>query len=97
MLLADRAQPGGRDDRYPGTAGTAPGGDRVRRARRIVPRRAAAADQPRLRHSSRVREAYGDQIYRRLAEVKAKYDPYNAFDHNKSIRPADARERTKGG
>ena len=37
--------------------------------------------------SSRVREAYGDQIYRRLAEVKAKYDPDNAFHHNKNIQP----------
>jgi FAD/FMN-containing dehydrogenase len=37
--------------------------------------------------SSRVREAYGDQVYRRLAEVKAKYDPDNAFHHNKNIQP----------
>jgi FAD/FMN-containing dehydrogenase len=37
--------------------------------------------------SSRVREAYGDQIYRRLAEVKTKYDPDNAFQHNKNIQP----------
>ena len=37
--------------------------------------------------SSRVREAYGDQIYSRLAEVKAEYDPDNAFHHNKNIQP----------
>ncbi len=37
--------------------------------------------------TSRVREAYGDQIYRRLAEVKAKYDPDNTFHHNKNIQP----------
>ncbi len=38
-------------------------------------------------NASRVREAYGDEIYRRLAEVKAKYDPDNAFHHNKNIIP----------
>jgi FAD/FMN-containing dehydrogenase len=37
--------------------------------------------------TSRVREAYGDDTYRRLAEVKAKYDPDNAFHHNKNIQP----------
>jgi FAD/FMN-containing dehydrogenase len=36
---------------------------------------------------SRVREAYGDQIYRRLAQVKARYDPDNTFHHNKNIQP----------
>ena len=36
---------------------------------------------------SRVREAYGDPTYRRLAEVKAKYDPENVLHHNKNIPP----------
>jgi FAD/FMN-containing dehydrogenase len=38
----------------------------------------------------RVREAYGDETYRRLAEVKAEYDPDNAFHHNKNIPPRRA-------
>jgi FAD/FMN-containing dehydrogenase len=38
--------------------------------------------------TSRVREAYGDDIYRRLAEVKAKYDPENVFHNNKNIQPS---------
>jgi FAD/FMN-containing dehydrogenase len=37
--------------------------------------------------NSRIREAYGERTYRRLAEVKAKYDPDNAFHHNKNIPP----------
>jgi FAD/FMN-containing dehydrogenase len=37
--------------------------------------------------SSRVREAYGDWTYRRLTEIKAKYDPDNAFHHNRNIQP----------
>jgi FAD/FMN-containing dehydrogenase len=37
--------------------------------------------------TARVREAYGDRIYRRLAEVKSRYDPDNTFHHNKNIRP----------
>ena len=37
--------------------------------------------------SSRVREAYGEQTYRRLAAIKFEYDPDNAFHHNKNIQP----------
>ena len=42
-----------------------------------------ADDDPR-----RVREAYGEANYRRLAEVKARYDPENVFRNNKNIPPA---------
>jgi FAD/FMN-containing dehydrogenase len=38
--------------------------------------------------TSRVREAYSDDTYRRLADVKAKYDPDNVFHHNKNIQPS---------
>jgi FAD/FMN-containing dehydrogenase len=38
--------------------------------------------------TSRVREAYGDETYRRLSEVKAKYDAENVFHNNKNIQPS---------
>jgi len=38
--------------------------------------------------TSRVPEAYGDDIYRRLAEVKATYAPENVFHNNKNIQPS---------
>jgi hypothetical protein len=40
--------------------------------------------------TSRVREAYGDDTYLRLAEIKARYDPDNVFHHNKNIQPSEA-------
>ena len=39
--------------------------------------------------ASRVREAYGDDTYLRLAEIKAKYDPENVFHNNKNIKPSE--------
>jgi FAD/FMN-containing dehydrogenase len=38
--------------------------------------------------TTRVREAYGQDTYRRLAEVKARYDPENVFHNNKNIQPS---------
>jgi FAD/FMN-containing dehydrogenase len=40
--------------------------------------------------TSRVREAYGDDTYMRLAEIKARYDPANVFHNNKNIEPSEA-------
>jgi FAD/FMN-containing dehydrogenase len=42
----------------------------------------------------RVREAYGDAVYDRLAGVKARYDPDNIFRHNQNIVPRTMKART---
>jgi FAD/FMN-containing dehydrogenase len=42
---------------------------------------------------ARVRDAYSESIYKRLVEVKTKYDPENVFHHNQNIQP---RRQTAG-
>jgi FAD/FMN-containing dehydrogenase len=44
----------------------------------------------------RIREAYGQAPYDRLAEIKAAYDPDNMFRFNQNIRPRPPRPGTAG-
>lgn len=40
--------------------------------------------------NTRIHDAYPDATYRRLAEIKRRYDPHNLFRHNQNIIPAPA-------
>jgi hypothetical protein len=45
----------------------------------------------------RVRDAYPESTWDRLAEIKARYDPTNLFRLNQNIPPATAQKETSDG
>ena len=40
--------------------------------------------------TARIHEAYPERTYRRLADIKRRYDPTNLFRRNQNIAPAAA-------
>jgi len=53
---------------------------------------ALGRDEP----EQRIRDAYGEKAYARLAAIKAVYDPGNAFRFNQNIRPQPAGSGQEG-
>ena len=53
---------------------------------------ALGRDEP----EQRIRDAYGEKAYARLAAIKAAYDPGNAFRFNQNIRPQPAGSGQEG-